>query len=486
MRDWTRWLWAIAALAFLALPTAVAAGTDLVAEATSGTETVANIPFKFAADPFDLRELPLTARPFSASAVVPREDNGVHDSHGVRMRVVRGKMYDFPRGQASYGLDNLNSYRLTQDTFYLDRALVQAERLVAYHDEGGGAWYYPNYPSKHRHGQAGEFIAAPYYSALPQGRILLFFSRLAEMTGEPRWREAADRTFAAFLRPGPCAGPYILNIDSEGYYWLQEWPWTGMTPDCTLNGHNSSLFGLFEYYTVTRDERARELFRGAVTTVRHYLPSFRRTRWISCYCLAHRSTNANYHRMHVGQLLELFKLTGSTVFARAADRFQSDYPSPEVAGAIQVEPGRYSALRFNADDGVSARRTVTIRRASRLGVQLRQRHRGRSEIDLLVAGGRLDGWWLAESPGRVYLRGFAAQVGYDPARTLTLSRGQTCTAYAYEDDGSVRESVRVDAGDGLTLEVGRRAVVNGVDQVRVRDGEFNGYWLPLRRGIVLR
>jgi len=306
------------------------------------------------------------------------------------------------------------------------------------------------------------------------------------MTGEPRWREAADRTFAAFLRPGPCAGPYILNIDSEGYYWLQEWPWAGMAPDCTLNGHNSSLFGLFEYYMVTRDERARELFRGAVTTVRHYLPSFRRAGWISCYCLAHRSTNANYHRMHVGQLLELFKLTGSTVFARAADRFQSDYPNPEVAGAIQVEPGRYVALRFNADDRVSARRTVTIRRATRLGVRLRQRHRGRSEIDLLVAGGRLNGWWLAESPGRVYLRGFAAQVGYDPARKLTLSRGQTCTAYAYEDDGSVRERLGVDAGDGLTLEVGRRAVVNGVDRVRVRGGELDGYWLPLRRGIVLR
>ena len=82
---------------------------------------------------------------------------------------------------------------------------------------------------------------APYYSALAEGRVLLLFSRLALLTGAQEWRDAADHTFAAFLRPGPRDdGLYVVDVDAAGYYWLQEWPWKGMQPDCTLNGHNSS------------------------------------------------------------------------------------------------------------------------------------------------------------------------------------------------------------------------------------------------------
>jgi hypothetical protein len=190
--------------------------------------------------------------------------------------------------------------------------------------------------------------------------------------------------------------------------------------------------------------------------------------------------------MHVGQLLQLYKMTGFTAFARAADQFQSDYPNPAVTGALQVEPGTYTAMRFDAADGVIARRTITVRRATSWGVRLRQRHHGRSAIDLCVAGSSYDGWWLAERPGRVFLRGFAAPLSYEPTRRLAIAAGQRCTALDFREDGSVRDSVRMESGDGLTLAVGRRAVVNGKERVRVSEGELDGYWLPLRRGFVLR
>jgi hypothetical protein len=454
--------------------------------AGAGSVTVDGVPFSFNADPFQIRELPLTQRPFSASSVTPREDAGIHDPQGVRMRVAHGRMYDFPRGQASYGLDNLNSYRITSDTFYLDRALAQAERLLSYHDVGGDAWYYPNYPSRSRHGRPGEFITAPYYSALPEGRILLFFSRLAEMTGEAKWREAADRTFAAFLRPGPRSdGPFILDIDTDGYYWLQEWPWPGLEPDCTLNGHNSSLFGLFEYYMVTRDERAAALFRAAVTTVSHYLPQFRRKEWISCYCLAHRGASANYHGMHCGQLLELYKMTGATVFAQAADDFTTDYPKPAVEGALRVEPGAYHAVKVDGTGKVIARRDVRVRRTATWSTTRRERLYPRSAIYLRAESGKAAGWWLPERSGKVYLQGIAEQHGYEPSRTVTIAAGQTLTVVRYDDQAKVIGQTVVDSLDGLTLQVDRRAVVNGLDRVRVSEGDLDGYWLPLRAGVRL-
>ena len=176
----------------------------------------------FRSYPYAVRDLDMAARPYSVSVVLPRVDPGVHDSHGVRMRRIHGVLYDFPRGQALYGLMNLSSYRMTDDAFYLRRAVAQAQRLRDYRVVAGEAWYYPNRPSRHRHGIPGEFIAAPYYSALAQGRVLMFLSRLAEITDDATWRDAAAHTFASFLRTGPRTdGPYIDDVDSRDCLWLQ-------------------------------------------------------------------------------------------------------------------------------------------------------------------------------------------------------------------------------------------------------------------------
>ena len=149
--------------ALILLAAAVAIWVRLVAAAGA---------LAFKSYPYDLRDLNPGARPYSVSAVLPRVDPGVHDRYGVRMRRAHGVLYDFPRGQATYGLLNLSSYVVTDDAFYLDRALAQAQRLRDTRVVAGEAWYFPNRPSKHRHGKPGEFIAAPYYSALAQGRVL--------------------------------------------------------------------------------------------------------------------------------------------------------------------------------------------------------------------------------------------------------------------------------------------------------------------------
>lgn len=446
----------------------------------------AGIPFRFVVYPFELRRLELPSRAFSNSRVVPRVDTGLHDAEGVRMRRVKGRLYEFPRGQASYGLENLNAYRITGDAFFLERALAQARRLVSYHTEAAGAWYYPNYPSRQRHGRPGEYVRAPYYSALPQGRILMFFSRLAEMTGSPRWREAADHTFLAFLRPGPCSGPYVVRVDARGYYWLEEWPWAGMKPDATLNGHNSSAFGLYEYHMVTGDERAAELFKGAATTIRHYLPRFRNPGWVSCCCLAHRHPNAHYHAMHVGQLLQLYKLTGDLVFARAADSFSHDYPRPGVSGRLRVEPGVCRAVRIDAAGTPVARRTVTLRRGVTWRTDCRRRLWRGSPVYLRVrSGGTLAGWWLQERPGRAFLIGTAAARSYAPPRRLSVAAGVSLQALAFDENGRVRASRRVSSADGLRFTVNRRAVINGYDRVRISAGDLERFWVRLRSGVRL-
>lgn len=436
--------------------------------------------------PYDVRDLKLAARPYAVSKVLPKVDPGIHDEHGVRMRRVRGVLYDFPRGQSTYGLLNLSSYSVSDDTFYLDRALAQAGRLRDIRVVAGEAWYYPNRPSKHRHGKSWEPIPAPYYSALSQGRVLMFFSRLAEVTGDAVWRDAADHTFRSFLRLGPRPGPYCVNVDSRGCLWLQEWPWPGMEPDDTFNGHNSAAFGVYEYWHLTGDAQALEVFRGAATTAQAYAETFRNNGWLSFYCLAHRDLSAYYHNYHVGQLLELYRMTGAVQFARSADAFSADYPRTALAATMSVQPGRYTAVQFDGSGAVVARKTVSAAQVVKSRTTRRERKLRGGRVYLRVAAAPWAGWWLAEQPGRVYADGAVVLRGYDPPRTVKLAAGSRYRAVLLDERGVVADARAIAPDAPLALSVNAGATVEGCPSVRIAKGELAKYWLRLASGAQLR
>ena len=498
LRTGTLRMLALAAMACVVLACVVLAASTGVAAAVARASAAApertpapaapaadGIHFSFHTVPYALRDLPQSQRQFYGSGALSRVDNGVHDDQGVRMRRVGGVLYDFPRGQATYGLLNLSAYRVTHDDFFLQRALAQAQRLVSNRVVSGDAWFCPNPNHYYRHGLHDEPLSPPWYSALSQGRALLFFSRLAQVTGDQEWRDAADHLFAAFLIKGPTSGPYVTMVDGHGYYWLQEWPWAGMKPDDTFNGHNSAAFGIFEYWAVTKDPRAQALFRGAAATSQHYASTFRQPGWMSHYCLAHLIVNPLYHNIHVHQLLGLYSMTGAVAFARDADLWEADYPYPATAGTLRVTPGRYTVVRFGSSGAQAGSRKVTVSQALTCHAGARQRFRGRG-IFIRATSGPLSGYWIEEAPGHVYLAGAVIPLDYDPARTLTLAAGRAYTALQLSDSGAVVARITLPAGAAATLLINRGAVVNGSPSVRLADGELKGCWIKLQKGVTLR
>jgi D-glucuronyl C5-epimerase C-terminus len=468
--------------------TAGSSPTPAPATTAGGSPTLSpadgvSLTFQFKMNSYAVVDLPFIERPDSSSSKVPRIDTGTHDRYGVRMLRIDGKLYNYPGAAAGYGLRNINTYRVTGDTFYLRRAESQAQRMIHIHTAAGAlaAWYFPNLYARDRHNQRGELVEPPWYSAMAQGLVLSLFSRLSELTGVPKWRDAADHTFASFVRPGPCAGPYTVDVDSAGYYWLQEWPWPHMRPDDTLNGHLFSSFGLYDYYLLTADPTALALFRGALTTVEHYFPAFRSPGWISHYCLAHLACNAKYHQIHVQLMLQLFTITQDLTFARFADLLENDYPKPVVSGSLHIGAGTYTACRFSGNTATATKLfTVTTSRSAR--VTRRQRIRGRA-IFYRISGGDLSGYWLQERSGRVYLRGILVPLVYLPSRAVRLKPGGAYTAFSVAADGRVRTRRAVPAGAVLLAD--RRAVVNGRQSVRLSGGSLGGYWLTLGRGVTL-
>ncbi len=430
------------------------------------------------------KALPLPALDVSAALDpfrAPRLGGLGGDLHAVAMRMENGVACDDPVRQGETGSHYCSSYAVTGDPRYLVRAEAQADHLIAIHRSVGGAWFYP-YGFDYRLSPLyGGVERRPWYSGIGQGAALALFSELYTATHQLRYREAAEHTVASFELTASAGRPWVSTVDSNGYLRLQEYP--GTPWDLVLNGHIEAAMGLWECYRATEDTAALELYRGALTTVLRYAEAFRDPGWMSAYSLGERAHYSHYHVHQVWQLLELYVISGDVRFVRLADEYyDDDYPTG--AGRALVAAGTYTVDRFKHDGAVSASRVLRVRARSTWLVSGRDRVRGRRGYWLTIAGrGGLDGYSLEEVPGRAVYRGAAAVLPYPVPVTATLTAG----TWAF--DRSASETAlgargRTTIAAAIPIDVGERAVVDGVPEVLVASGQFAGEWVD-RRAVVL-
>jgi D-glucuronyl C5-epimerase C-terminus len=265
--------------------------------------------------------------PYATGSPISRDDSGPHDAEGVRMYVSGGRLRNYPGGQARYGLANLNTYRLTGEAFYLDRAAAQAQRLIETHVSYREAWFYPQRYTRFRHAAVGDLMRNPWFSGMSQGQVISLMVGMYEATGKTKYLSAAKATLSGFLYTGPASRPWVANLDGAQRLWIQEWP--KLPLDYTFNGHMIASFGLYDYYRVTKDTLALVLFRAAASAALDYAPKFRRPGQASVYCLLHRTPNLKYHRVHYICLRNLADFTGEAAFAHMADLFARDCAGPK-------------------------------------------------------------------------------------------------------------------------------------------------------------
>lgn len=432
--------------------------------------------FTFKAHGYRLYDVPRASYPYARHAPVSRTDAELHDVQGVRMVQVNGRVFDHPVAQAAYGLSNLESFRITQDEFYLARARKQADRLIRRATRNGGSWYFPYSFSFDLHGLAEERVRPPWYSGMAQGQALSLFVRLAEATGEKQYRTAADATFASFLRPRGRATPWTVWVDGDGFLWLEEY--AGPQPDRTYNGMMFGAWGLWDYWRLTKDARAEHLWDGALTTVVAYAPTIRNPGWVSSYCVSHPwSTAVGYHFIHISQLASLYEMSHHRDLARYAELLVDDYP-PDVRGVASIGAGRHVAYRFDGNGRVVGRRTTVLVRPSSAPIDRRTRVKGRSGIWYRVSAGSLRGYYLPERAPSIVLRGSYLPMSWNPARLARLTGGPVVVR-SFTSDGSVGRSRRVTPSEVPAFGVSSTAHWNGVRQALVADGPLAGYWVPL-------
>ena len=419
---------------------------------------------------------------YAVSSPLPLVDPGPHDAAGVRMLVVNGVQHDHPVAQAQYGLWLLDSYRLTGDPAYVDRAVAQAQRIIARRVVSGYAWFFPyDYDFALHQDAAKGLQRAPWFSAMAQGQALSLFVTLLQVTGDQSYRAAADATFLSFLARPSATRPWVAHVDAARNLWLDEFPHFPATgSDFTLNGHLFASFGLYDYVRLTGDPRARQLWDGAVHTASVVVPAgIRNPGWISNYCLAHGHPSARYHAVHVERLLRLHTITGSPVFADLADVLSDDYPIPAESGTLILTRGRRTAYAFTARGVIGAGVTRSLSTTVQVPFDRRQRMPGRG-IYYRVASGIFAGRWVAEQARVAVARAPVGVERYLLTRRLVLPAG-TVTALTIADGGS-SSVVRATMPTATRYVVDARGWVRGVASVHVTSGALAGAWVPVSAG----
>ena len=246
------------------------------------------------------------------------------DSNNVSIFIYKDKEYYHPVQLAQRTLEFLNSLKITGNNEYLKWAEAHTKKLeeigIIYDD----ALHFPYYFDYNLHGYVDQQMTAPWFSGMAQGEALSVFCRMYTITNNENYLATADQIFHSFLRVSDTVKPWVTFIDEAGYYWIEEYPISREYPAHVLNGFIFGIYGIYDYYSLTKNATALEVLKATLTTLKHYLGDYRVEKDISNYCLGHNHKSLVYHNVHIDQLRTLYQITDDIFFKESADNFYQD------------------------------------------------------------------------------------------------------------------------------------------------------------------
>ncbi len=271
--------------------------------------------------------------PYLGDAVLPLSDTswGTVDENGVLIVELNGEHVYHPVNSAWFMNQMLSGYTVTGDPEYLRRATATARYLIEWSvTDQNGTWF----PYRFEHSPGDLDMGTPWYSGMAQGMLLSTFVNLYEITGDPYWRNYADRTFETYSAPRSDTAPWFRMekiLDGKKFLFFEEYPAkTDAQVSHVVNGNIYAMYGLYDYYRLTGNESARWLFDTAATSLRDSFGSYRNPGEPSWYAATYYgrtvwNSPAGYHKGVISQLRWLAKMTGDAQFTEQADILVQDH-----------------------------------------------------------------------------------------------------------------------------------------------------------------
>jgi len=246
---------------------------------------------------------------------------GYFDKNGVPLLDYRGKIgkqYN-PIAIAQYGLGHYNLYKKEGDKKNLKKAIKQADWLVdnlEKNKKGVFVWMH-HFDWEYREG-----LKAPWYSALAQGQGISLLIRAYKETNKDKYFKSAKTAFISLNTSIDKGG--VQFIDQDNNVWLEEYI-VSPPPSHVLNGFIWTLWGVYDFYLLTKDSDAKKLFNNCIKTLKQNLKRFDIGFW-SLYDLSptflKTIASTFYHKLHIVQLEILYKITNENIFLKFKKKWQ--------------------------------------------------------------------------------------------------------------------------------------------------------------------
>ena len=244
---------------------------------------------------------------------------GPFDENGVPLLDYQGKIgkqYN-PIAISQYGLAHCNIFKKTGDQESFNVFLKQADWLMNNLEQnqwGLKVWMH------HFDFEYKQNLKAPWYSALAQGQGISLLCRAYLETKNEKYLQTAKLTYLPFLKDIKHGG--VKFTDEEGDVWFEEYIID--PPTHILNGFIWALWGVYDYYLLTKDLEVKNLFENCVKTLKKNLQKYDIGFW-SLYDLSEQflknSASPFYHKLHIIQLKILARMTNEGYFNQIAEEW---------------------------------------------------------------------------------------------------------------------------------------------------------------------
>ena len=214
------------------------------------------------------------------------------------------------------GLGSHERYISGEGDQWLETAIGAADELVAEQERDGarhGSWLH-RFPLPHTFP-----LSIPWTSALSQGQAASLLVRIAKLTSDERYEQAARAALVPMRRASADGGVVALL---DGHPFFEEYPTD--PPSFVLNGYMFGLWGSYDVAVGLGDASALELLQEGLDGLASNIGRFDTGYWSRYDLYPHRVTNIAslaYHELHVDQLRATALLTDREELAEAADRF---------------------------------------------------------------------------------------------------------------------------------------------------------------------
>jgi hypothetical protein len=190
----------------------------------------------------------------------------------------------------------------------------------------------------------------PWISGMAEATAIQAYGRAADLLGEPRYIEIAQRALGAFETLPP-TGVRAVGF-AGGIHYLQY----SFAPRLYIfNAFLQSLIGLHDFARLAGDDRAAELFAEAEPEAREEIPLSDVGDW-SRYSYRGAESNSDYHELLREFLASMCSRRLGELYCEYADRYRGyqvdppelTYTGPGLTTAKELTPIRFEVSKLSA------------------------------------------------------------------------------------------------------------------------------------------